>query len=144
MDFTTASRIAEALNKTLGGGKPIAHAENSRTVTVAVPASPGGDAADFIAQLETVTVEPDSRSRVIVNKDEHDFVMGKQVHVSPVAIMHGNLSVEVQTKFLVSQPEGFSQGTTQVVPEQKVTAQQEKSTNGLFRMVQPSKTWYVV
>jgi flagellar P-ring protein FlgI len=129
-DFTTASRIAEALNKTFADGKPgVAHAENGRTVTVAVPAGLSGAPADFIAQLETVTVEPDSRSRIIVNERTGTIVMGKQVHVSPVAIMHGNLSVEVRTVLLVSQPEGFSQGTTQVVPEQKVTAQQEKSRN---------------
>ena len=48
-----------------------------------------------------MTVEPDSRSRVIVNERTGTIVMGKQVHVSPVAIMHGNLSVEVQTNFLV-------------------------------------------
>jgi flagellar P-ring protein FlgI len=128
-DFTTASRIAEALNKTFADGKPVAHAENGRIVSIAVPPALSGAPADFIAQMETVTVEPDSRSRVIVNERTGTIVMGKQVHVSPVAIMHGNLSVEVRTVLLVSQPEGFSQGTTQVVPEQKVTAQQEKSRN---------------
>lgn len=129
MDFTTASRIAETLNKTFGNGKPLAHADNGRTVTVNVPAGQSADPADFIAQLEIVTVDPDIPSRVVVNERTGTIVMGKQVHVSPVAIMHGNLSVEVQTQLLVSQPNGFSQGTTQVVPQEKVTAQQEKSRN---------------
>jgi flagellar P-ring protein precursor FlgI len=129
MDFTTASRIAEALNKTFGGTKPVARAENGRTVSVAIPQALIGDPADFIAQLETVTVEPDAPSRVVVNERTGTIVMGKQVHVAPVAIMHGNLSVEVQTTIQVSQPQGFSQGTTQVIPQEKVAAQQEKSRN---------------
>jgi len=129
MDFTTASRIADTLNKTFGNGKPLAHADHGRTVTVTVPAGQSGDPADFIAQLEIVTIDPDIPSRVVVNERTGTIVMGKQVHVSPVAIMHGNLSVEVQTQLLVSQPNGFSQGTTQVVPQEKVTAQQEKSRN---------------
>ena len=129
MDFTTASRIAEALNKTFGGDKPLAHADNGRTVSVIVPSSQAANPADFIAKLEVVTVDPDIPSRVVVNERTGTIVMGKQVHVSPVAIMHGNLSVEVQTQLLVSQPNGFSQGTTQVVPQEKVAAQQEKSRN---------------
>ncbi len=129
MDFTTASRIAEALNKKFGEGKPIARADNGRTVSVSVPAARTANPADFIAEVETVTVETDAPSRVVVNERTGTIVMGKQVHVSPVAIMHGNLSVEVQTQLTVSQPNGFSQGTTQVVPQETVAAKQEKSRN---------------
>lgn len=133
MDFTTASRIESAVNKTFGGDKPLAHADNGRTVTVNVPPARAGDPADFIAQLETITIDPDVPSRVIVNERTGTIVMGKQVRVSPVAIMHGNLSVEVQTQLLVSQPNGFSQGTTQVVPQETVNAQQEKSRNVVLK-----------
>ncbi len=133
MDFTTASRIETAVNKTFGGDKPLAHADNGRAVTVIVPAARAGDPADFIAQLETITIDPDIPSRVVVNERTGTIVMGKQVHVSPVAIMHGNLSVEVQTQLLVSQPNGLSQGTTQVVPQETVEAQQEKSRNVVLK-----------
>lgn len=133
MDFTTASRIAETLNKTFGGGKTVAHADNGRTVTVSVPSALSADPADFIAQLEIITVEPDAASRVVVNERTGTIVMGKQVHVSPVAIMHGNLSVQVQTTYEVSQPNGFSQGTTQVVPQETVSASQEKSRNVVLK-----------
>jgi len=130
MDFTTASRIAEALNKKFGAGKQVAYAENGRTVVVAIPSSANGEPTDFIAQLENVTVEPDSPSKVVVNERTGTIVMGKQIHILPVAIMHGNLSVEVQTTFLVSQPSAFSQGgTTQVVPQETVAAREEKSRN---------------
>jgi flagellar P-ring protein precursor FlgI len=129
MDFTTASRIAEVLNGKYGDGKRLAHAENGRTVVVSLPPSFAGAPTDFIAEMENLTVEPDSRSRVIVNERTGTIVMGKQVHVAPVAIMHGNLSVEVQTNFLVSQPQSFSQGTTQVVPQEQVNAKEEKARN---------------
>ena len=78
-------------------------------------------------------IEPDNASRVVVNERTGTIVMGKQVHVAPVAIMHGNLSVEVQTQLLVSQPNALSQGTTQVVPQETVTASQEKSRNVVLK-----------
>jgi len=129
MDFTTASRIAEALNKQFHDPKAVAHAENGRIVAVAMPDAFTGRMADFVAELENVTVETDMVSRVVVNERTGTIVMGKQVHVSPVAIMHGNLNVEVQTQYLVSQPGPLSQGTTQVVPQTKVTAAEEKARN---------------
>ncbi|MEI9977185.1 MAG: flagellar basal body P-ring protein FlgI [Ignavibacteriota bacterium] len=129
MDFTTASRIAEALNKQFHDPKAVAHAENGRVVSVAMPEAYAGRMADFVAALENVTVETDSVSRVVVNERTGTIVMGKQVHVSPVAIMHGNLNVEVQTQYLVSQPNPLSQGTTQVVPQTKVAATEEKARN---------------
>jgi flagellar P-ring protein precursor FlgI len=130
MDFTTASRIAEVVNKKFAdGGKFLAHADNGRIVTVPVPAEWGSHPADFIAELENITVDTDAPSRVIVNERTGTIVMGKQVHVAPVAIMHGNLSVQIQTTYSVSQPLPNSQGTTQVVPQEKVGATEEKARN---------------
>ena len=127
MDFTTASRIAEALNKEFHESKALAHAENGRVISVDLPEEFTGRTADFVARLENVTVETDAVSRVVVNERTGTIVMGKQVHVSPVAIMHGNLNVEVQTSYTVSQPGAFSQGSTQVVPQSKVAAAEEKA-----------------
>jgi flagellar P-ring protein FlgI len=127
MDFTTASRIAEALNKEFHDPKAVAHAENGRIISVALPEEFTGRLADFVARMENVTVETDAVSRVVVNERTGTIVMGKQVHVSPVAIMHGNLNVEVQTSYLVSQPGAFSQGSTQVMPQAKVAAAEEKA-----------------
>jgi flagellar P-ring protein precursor FlgI len=55
--------------------------------------------------------------------------MGKDVKVAPVAIMHGNLVVEIETSYAVSQPESFSSGKTEVVPQVGVTAKEEKARN---------------
>jgi len=59
--------------------------------------------------------------------------MGKEVRVSPVAILHGNLSIEIQTKFDVSQPNPLSQGTTQVTPQISVGVKEEKARNVVLK-----------
>jgi flagellar P-ring protein FlgI len=134
MDFTTASRVATAVNRKFSEkGLPVAQAENGRVVSVKVPMDWTARAADFVAELENIAVETDRPGRVVVNERSGTIVMGKQVRVSPVAIMHGNLSVEVQTTFEVSQPAPFSQGTTQVVPQTKVAATEEKARNVILK-----------
>jgi flagellar P-ring protein precursor FlgI len=74
-------------------------------------------------------VDVDRPAKVIINERTGTIVMGKQVRVSPVAIMHGNLTVEIQTILQVSQPEGFSQGKTEVVPQTTTTSGEEKARN---------------
>lgn len=133
MDFTTASRIAAVLNQTFGPVKPIARAENGRTVSVAIPAEWSSRTADFVASLENLTVESDRPSHVVINERTGTIVMGKNVRVAPVAIMHGNLSVEVQTNLLVSQPGPLSTGTTQVVPQDKVAVKEERAKNVVLK-----------
>ncbi|HUD98685.1 MAG TPA: flagellar basal body P-ring protein FlgI, partial [Bryobacteraceae bacterium] len=72
-------------------------------------------------------VEADRPARVIVNERTGTIVLGKDVRVSPVAILHGNLSVEVETVQTVSQPNPLSQGATAVVPQTAVGAKEEKA-----------------
>jgi flagellar P-ring protein FlgI len=133
MDFTTASRIATVLNKAFGEGKPIASADNGRTVSIAVPAEWTRRPADFVAKLENLTVDSDRMSRVVINERTGTIVMGKEVRVAPVAIMHGNLSVELQTNLVVSQPTLLSPGTTQVVPQDKAVATEERARNVILK-----------
>jgi len=133
MDFTTASRIAAVLNTTFGAEKPIARAENGRTVSIAVPAEWTTHPSDFLAKVENLIVDTDRTARVVINERTGTIVMGKEVHVSPVAIMHGNLSVELQTNLLVSQPAPLSQGDTQVVPQDKAIATEEHARNIILK-----------
>ena len=133
MDFTTASRIATVLNKAFGEGKPIASADNGRTVSIAVPAEWTSRPADFVARLENLTVDSDRLSRVVINERTGTIVMGKEVRVAPVAIMHGNLSVELQTNQVVSQPTPLSSGTTQVVAQDKAVATEERARNVILK-----------
>jgi flagellar P-ring protein precursor FlgI len=121
-DFTTALRVSAAINERFeSSGKPLARPENSAVVTVTIPADYASRAVEFVAELESLEVKADRPARVVINE------MGKEVRVSPVAIMHGNLTVEIQTTETVSQPGPPSQGTTAVVPQVKVNAKEEKA-----------------
>jgi flagellar P-ring protein FlgI len=129
-DFTTAARIAEAVNKNLSsGGAPVARAENSGLVAVEIPSSWSERPIEFVSRLESLTIDADRAARVIVNERTGTIVMGKDVTISPVAVMHGNLNVEIQTSFVVSQPQALAGGTTEVVPQVTVGAKEEKARN---------------
>jgi flagellar P-ring protein precursor FlgI len=134
MDFTTASRIAAAVNKKFeAAGAQIAKADNGAVVTVTPPAAFANRSAEFIAEMENVGVESDSQSKVVINERTGTIVIGKQVRILPAAIMHGNLSVEVQTSFNVSQPGPLAKGDTAVTPSVKVAATEEKARNVLLK-----------
>ncbi|RPI09037.1 MAG: flagellar basal body P-ring protein FlgI, partial [Acidobacteriales bacterium] len=129
-DFSTASRIAESVNrKFASAGKPLARAENSALVSVDVPEEYAARTTDFMAALESLTVESDRPARVVINERTGTIVMGKEVRISPVAVMHGNLTVEIQTSYAVSQPAPLSSGTTEVVPQVGVGIKEEKTRN---------------
>lgn len=127
-DFTTSQRIVDAVNRKFAGGdSSLAHAENSGLVSVAIPADFASRPMEFMAELENLMVEADRPARVVINERTGTIVLGKEVRVAPVAILHGNLSVEVQTVATVSQPNPLGQGTTEVVPQTSVAAKEEKS-----------------
>ncbi len=128
-DFTTASRIADVINKTFPGGVAPARPENSGSVLVTIPATYKDREIQFIAELEALKVETDRAAKIVVNERTGTIVMGKEVAISPVTIMHGALSIEIQTTFAVSQPAPFSQGSTQVVPQVNVGVTEEKAKN---------------
>jgi len=134
-DFTTSARIAEAVNhKFADNGAPVAHAENSALVTVAIPSGFASRSIEFLSELEQVSVNADRPARVVVNERTGTIVMGGTVHISPVAIMHGNLTVQIQTTFAVSQPTPLSNtGTTQVVPQTDVTGKEDRAHNVLLK-----------
>ena len=131
-DFTTSARIVEAVNRKLGGDGA-AKAENAGLVTVPVPAGYARRTAEFVAELENLVVEADRPARVVINERTGTIVLGKDVRVAPVAILHGNLSVEIQTTFAVSQPNPLSQGTTEVVPQTNLSAKEEKARNVVLK-----------
>jgi flagellar P-ring protein precursor FlgI len=128
-DFTTALRVSAVVNEKFGveGKPPLAHPENSAVIAVTIPAEYATRAVEFIAALEALQVQADRPARVVINERTGTIVMGKEVRVSPVAIMHGKLTVEIQTVENVSQPNPLSQGSTTVVPETTVGAKEEKA-----------------
>jgi len=128
-DFATSARVAEAINKSYGKQAPVARAENAALVSVAAPAEWKDRMTEFIACLEELKVEIDTPANIVVNERTGTIVMGKDVRIAPVAILHGNLSVEIQTKLTVSQPAPLSQGRTEVIPDTSVAAREEPAKN---------------
>ena len=133
-DFTTSTRIVAAINQKFAAkDAPAAHAENSGLVSVAIPAPFASHTTEFLSELENLTVEADRPARVIVNERTGTIVLGKDVRVAPVAILHGNLNVEIQTSLEVSQPAPLSQGSTEVVPQTTVGAKEEKARSVVLK-----------
>lgn len=130
-DFSTAARLAEALNKKFG--TPLAQAQNAAVVRVVVPESFRAKPVDFIAALEPIDVPTDRAARVVLNERTGTVVIGKEVRVSPVAVLHGNLTVHIVTTLEVSQPPPLSGGQTATVPQTAVTVKEEKARNILLK-----------
>ena len=118
-DFHTAERMASAIDQALGQHR--ARAVDSRTVEIRT--APEEDVAALLDKIEETEVEVYPRARVVVNERTGTVVIGGTVHLQPVSILHGGLSVNVVSTPLVSQPAPLSAGTTQVVQQTTVQAQ---------------------
>jgi len=114
-DYTTAARMAMAINDALGQIKPdyrdSAKAKDASVVEVRIPPDFEEYPADFIAAVEQVQVEVEEvADRVVVNERTGTVVMGMNVTIDTVAVAHGNLNVNVQETSQVSQPNWYSPG----------------------------------
>ncbi len=128
-DFTTANRVADAINQSTGS--KIADAVDGGTINVLVPQpfQSKEKVVQFIAQIESLQVVPDVMARVVINERTGTVVVGQNVSVLPVAISHGNLNIEIQVSPVISQPAPFSQGQTVVA--QQATAQVDQEENSM-------------
>jgi len=124
-DFVTASRIAAALNRTFPNA--VAEAVNSAIVAVRMPTAYELRPVDFIAQIDAVEVETDRRAKVVLNERTGTVVIGNSVRIAPVAVLHGNLTVQVVTDYQVSQPPPLSPGQTVVTPQVGVQVEEQKA-----------------
>lgn len=117
-DFTTAARVAQAIDQAFGPG----HARAIDGVTIEV-APPTGDRIGFLARLESLEVSPGAAAaKVIVNSRTGTVVMGGQVSVLPAAVSHGSLTVSITESAVVSQPGAFAGGQTVVAPQTTIEA----------------------
>jgi flagellar P-ring protein precursor FlgI len=98
-------------------------------VTVDVPAAFQDQPVEFVAILENLVLDIDRAARIVVNEKTGTIVLGKDVRIAPVSILHGNLTVEVETSFAVSQPNPLAEGETAVVPQVGVGIKEEKARN---------------
>jgi len=118
-DFHTAERMAAAIDHALGSDR--AHAIDSRRVDITVV--PDEDIPILLDRVEAVEIEVFPRARVVVNERTGTVVIGGTVRLQPVSILHGGLAVNVISETKVSQPNPGSSGTTQVVEQTTVQAQ---------------------
>jgi flagellar P-ring protein FlgI len=131
-DFTTASRAAQAINEFTGA--VVASATDGRTIAIQVPADYKNRVVEFIAKVENASLDVDIPARVILNEKTGTIIFGKDVKISEVSIIHGSLTLQVGTNFIVSQPEALSQGgKTTVVPEKTISVQEDKGRSVMLR-----------
>jgi flagellar P-ring protein precursor FlgI len=93
-DFTTAIRVVTVINGELGG--KFASARDSGTIDLVVPFNYEGNSVELLALLENLNINVDSKARIVLNERTGTIVMGERIHIVPVAISHGDLSIEVK------------------------------------------------
>jgi flagellar P-ring protein precursor FlgI len=122
-DFTTAKRIAAAVNDFIGG--PLAEPLDNGTVQVTLPKKYPSNIIALLTEIEQLQIEPDLPAKVLVDERSGVIVIGRDVRVSTVAVSQGNLTVTVAETPVVSQPQPFARGRTVVVPRTKVGVQED-------------------
>ena len=130
-DFTTAKRMADAINKAVGEGA--ARALDASSVEVQAPVD-AASRVEFVSLIENVEVKPgDAVARVIVNSRTGTVIINSAVRVSPAAVSHGNLTVTISENPTVSQPAPFARGRTERVPQSDVQVAEDQKRMFLFK-----------
>jgi len=124
-DFTTARRIAQAINSFVGG--PIAQSRDSATVSLVVPDNYRGKMVALITDIEQLRVTPDISAKVVIDEQTGIIVMGENVRISTVAIAQGNLTIRITETPQVAQPLPFSEeGETVTVPRTQIEIDEDE------------------
>ena len=162
-DFTTALRLADAINRVFEADAQLAEAEappvgaapagaapgeapleeqpelevarvtSSSTLSLAIPKRYIGKFANFAVLIEATNVRVDSPARVVINERTGTVVMGADVEIGAVAVAHGGLTIEVQRQMSASQPAPLSLGTTTTISNSSITASE---ADGQLRVVE--------
>ncbi|MBI5868118.1 MAG: flagellar basal body P-ring protein FlgI [candidate division Zixibacteria bacterium] len=122
-DWTTARRVADAITLHFGTS---AEADQPSRVKVSIPAEYADPAryAEFVSELEALTIEPDAAAKVVINEKTGTIVAGQFVTIAPVAVAHGDITVQIETEPVISQPAPMSlkgETVTEKVSDVKVT-----------------------
>jgi flagellar P-ring protein FlgI len=130
-DFTTAKRIAAAVNDFIG--KPTAEPLDPSTVQVTVPKQYEGNVVALLTEIEQLQIEPDNAAKIIIDERSGIIVMGRDVRVSMVAVAQGNLTVTIAESPQVSQPAPLSRGRTVTTPRTQVGVTEDGKKLALVR-----------
>jgi len=122
-DFTTAKRIAVAINDYIGS--PVAEPLDPSTVQLTLPKKFPQNVVAMLTEIEQLQVEPDNAAKIVIDERSGVIVIGRDVRVSTVAVAQGNLTVTISEAPQVSQPAPLSRGRTVVVPRTQVGVQEE-------------------
>ncbi len=130
-DFTTAKRIAAAINDFMGSAT--AEPLDQSTVQITLPGKSDTNMVALLTEIEQLQVEPDLAARVVIDERSGVIVMGRDVRVSTVAVAQGNLTVTISEAPQVSQPAPFSNGRSVVVPRTKIGVQEDGKKLAIVR-----------
>ncbi|WP_198266421.1 flagellar basal body P-ring protein FlgI [sulfur-oxidizing endosymbiont of Gigantopelta aegis] len=131
-DFTTAYRLAETINDTMGLGT--AKAVDASSVKVSAPTDLS-QKVSYLSMLENLTFNPGTAAaKIVVNARTGTVVIGQNVIVQPAAVSHGNLTVTITNDPTISQPPAFSNGQTVVVPKSDVDVAATNSGAFVFNL----------
>ncbi|MGE3726344.1 MAG: flagellar basal body P-ring protein FlgI [Candidatus Sericytochromatia bacterium] len=123
-DFTTATELADKINKNLLGN---AKATDASTVRVFVTSTYRNNVPELIARIENLTISPQNgAAKVILDERTGTIVIGQNVSIGPVSIAHGGLIVKIDAVTTVSQPNPLSQGTTETVTNKTISFEEHK------------------
>jgi flagellar P-ring protein precursor FlgI len=127
-DFGTAAEVARKINHELEPGT--AHTVDPTTIAVKVPERYRGREVELMSRIQEMEVSVDVPARVVINERTGTVVIGDNVTISPVAIAHGNLTIEVKRDYEVSQPPSFApkSARTTVVPKDSVRVRESASS----------------
>jgi len=126
-NFSTAEAVATVINQ--DWVVPIASVIDSRRVQITLANAGSTTVPALLARIENLAVEVKRRAKVIVNERTGTVVLGKDVRLGAVSILHGSFSIEVVTSYAVSQPNPLASGTTEVVPQTQVKATEAPARN---------------
>ncbi|QJF52963.1 flagellar basal body P-ring protein FlgI [Roseobacter ponti] len=122
-DFTTASRIEQAINNNFG--RPVAFMLDSGTVRLSITETRMASVAHALGRIENILVEPERKARVVVDQRSGTIVMGEDVRISRVAVSQGNLTLRIEEAPIAVQPNPFAEGETVIVPRTTAEIEEE-------------------
>jgi flagellar P-ring protein precursor FlgI len=126
--FTTVEEVASVINHELAS--PAATVIDSRRVEIQSPALTGsGDLPALLARIENLEIRVRRKAKVVVNERTGTVVLGQDVRLGAVSILHGSFSIEVSTTYSASQPNPLAGGQTEVLPETRLKATEAPARN---------------
>jgi flagellar P-ring protein precursor FlgI len=125
--FSTVEEVATVINRELAS--PAATVIDSRRVEILIPVPGHASLPALLARIENLEVRVRRKAKVVVNERTGTVVMGRDVRLGAVSILHGSFSIEVTTTYSASQPNALAAGQTEVLPETRLKASETAARN---------------